>query len=897
MTTSAQPLGPLGFTIVTSRVPDRLTKTLSLGQDGALVKSSAGSIVDGHAQHAFATDLRDLDEQLNALAPNQAVTWGLSSRSDVAIVTRKAHEANPNAIPRDREHFAFAAGPGVMMLDHDEAGPSGETLARDSLWSALIAACPALSEAPMLIRPSSGCSVLGAQRQVLSPPKWRVYIPVTNAVDIPAAGKRLLALLHRLGQVWVRPSTAGSILVRTVIDGSVWTPEHLDFAANPELRDGLTREHSTGQVYGISSGLFDLARIQPSVEDERAAKDARRRAIDKAAPALAVARENYLTREVPALARRLGCGLEDARARLAKPVGRNELPSGFPLRMNDGRMVCVGDLLSDRDRFHKSQMADPLEPDYEDDSRIAIAFLSGQEQPTIFSHAHGGTTYLLDPARLAFGVVAPPLPPGASHTPIPRASCASNATPLPLVTSPGRMVLHADAPLATARSLIETKYAQAGLPCLRFWQSAFYSWQGAAWREMSNDDLRAEIYAFIEACVIEFKPNQTKVSNIFDALKAAAILPSTTRVPSWTNGATGQNPTELVACANGILHLPTQRLDPPSPAYFNLNAVPVRFDPTAPKPKEWLRFLGQVWPDDQEAISTLQEIFGYMLTPDTSQQKLFLLVGPKRSGKGTIGRVVTELLGPDNVAGPTLGSLAKQFGLQGLVGKLAAVVSDARLSGRTDQKDVAENLLRISGEDPIDVDRKFLSPMTLRLWARFLLMTNELPRIADASGAMASRFVIVTMRQSFFGREDPGLTKRLLAELPGIFLWAIEGWQRLNARGHFVEPASSAEAARELADLGSPVGAFLREACTVAPGQEVEVDRLFETWRGWCREQGIEHHGTKATFGRDLGAAVPELQRGQRRGGDDRSRVYRGVGLRIGTPWHAFQGIAGNFGK
>jgi phage/plasmid-associated DNA primase len=37
---------------------------------------------------------------------------------------------------------------------------------------------------------------------------------------------------------------------------------------------------------------------------------------------------------------------------------------------------------------------------------------------------------------------------------------------------------------------------------------------------------------------------------------------------------------------------------------------------------------------------------------------------------------------------------------------------------------------------------------------------------------------------------------KLLAELPGILLWAIEGWRRLNGRGHFVVPRSS----RELVD-------------------------------------------------------------------------------------------------
>ena len=45
---------------------------------------------------------------------------------------------------------------------------------------------------------------------------------------------------------------------------------------------------------------------------------------------------------------------------------------------------------------------------------------------------------------------------------------------------------------------------------------------------------------------------------------------------------------------------------------------------------------------------------GYVLTQDTSHQKILTLIGPPRSGKGVIARVITGLIGPMNVAGTTL---------------------------------------------------------------------------------------------------------------------------------------------------------------------------------------------------------------------------------------------------
>jgi putative DNA primase/helicase len=62
---------------------------------------------------------------------------------------------------------------------------------------------------------------------------------------------------------------------------------------------------------------------------------------------------------------------------------------------------------------------------------------------------------------------------------------------------------------------------------------------------------------------------------------------------------------------------------------------------------------------------------------------MLLLIGPKRSGKGTIARMLAALVGRGHVVGPTLASLGTNFGLSPLLGRPLAVVSDARLSGNS----------------------------------------------------------------------------------------------------------------------------------------------------------------------------------------------------------------------
>jgi putative DNA primase/helicase len=446
-----------------------------------------------------------------------------------------------------------------------------------------------------------------------------------------------------------------------------------------------------------------------------------------------------------------------------------------------------------------------------------------------------------------------------------------------LQTADGIPMVYTDDPMNSARAMLAHTYGGHGL---RYWRSCFYRWKGAAWLETPTDDVRAACYTDLEAINREFKPNQSKVSNVVDALKAAAHLDSAVEAPCWIKGEAIAPATELLPCANGLLHLTTGHVYPSTPDYFNLNALPLAYDPSAGAPAQWLAFLSTVWPNDPEAINALQEVFGYLLTPDTSQHKIFLIVGPRRSGKGTIARVLTELIGQNNVAGTSFSSLAGRFGLQPLIGKTVAVMSDARLGRTADPGVIAENLLRVSGEDRVDVDRKGIAATTVRLYARFLLLTNELPRLADASGALASRFVTLVMTESFLGKEDPGLTARLLRELPGVLLWAIEGWRRLRARGYFLPPASSAQAAQDLADLGSPISAFIREECTVEPAAEVGVACIYQRWQTWCIRQGITHVGSAQTFGRDLRAAVPGLQDVRPRvAGGGRERAYRGIGV------------------
>jgi len=449
----------------------------------------------------------------------------------------------------------------------------------------------------------------------------------------------------------------------------------------------------------------------------------------------------------------------------------------------------------------------------------------------------------------------------------------------------GLIVPPPTSPLAVARQFIAATYAHVLGPRLVAHRGLFYEWVGTHWSEVASGDVRAQLYGWLEqACYVKdgvpvaFDPTRHKIANVVDALLGAEHVASDVEPPRWRRGTPPWGDDDVVAMQNGLLARATRTLHPHSPWLFNRHVLSFAFDPNAAAPRRWLRFLREVWGDDDESISTLQEVMGYVLVGGTELQKLFGLIGPKRSGKGTILRVLTALLGAENVVGPTLSALATQFGLASLIGRPLAAISDARLGKQRDAFIAVERLLAISGEDVITIPRKYKDDWTGRLPTRFVMLSNELPAFEDASATIASRFVILMFRRSFYGRENPKLTEELLHEAPGIFLWALAGLDRLVERGAFVQPEASASAIRHLEDLASPVSAFVRDHCVIDADATVSKDAVWAAWKEWAEDAGIKK-STKDVLVRDLRAVDPSIT--STRPTIDGKRVYMLSGLRL----------------
>lgn len=451
----------------------------------------------------------------------------------------------------------------------------------------------------------------------------------------------------------------------------------------------------------------------------------------------------------------------------------------------------------------------------------------------------------------------------------------------------GRIVLSEKRTLPTAEAFVREFYGHHDGPGIYCVGDSLYAWRDNRYVVLERGAVSKHLHKWLHRALryvsprrgqpelVPFNANPTTVNQALSTIESFTHLPLATPTPSWLADSIDPAPAhELLPCLTCNVHIPNGRVLAATPALFTYNALDFDYDAHAAVPVRWMQFLDELFGSDIESIALLQEWFGYALIADTSQQKMLIVIGPRRSGKGTVARVLTRLVGSANVVAPTVAGLGGPFGLQSLLGKTLAIVSDARFTGEHIGV-VVERLLCISGEDLITVDRKFKESISLKLPTRFIFLSNELPRFNDASTALAGRFVVLRLTRSFFGKENLTLTDELLAELPGILLWAIDGWRRVRAQGRFTEPPSTRDAIEELADLSSPVHAFVREHCVVGAGHRVAVSDIYRAWRRWCTAADMAP-GTTQIFGRDLAAAVPGIHR---RRGTNQVPFYDGIRL------------------
>lgn len=355
-----------------------------------------------------------------------------------------------------------------------------------------------------------------------------------------------------------------------------------------------------------------------------------------------------------------------------------------------------------------------------------------------------------------------------------------------------------------------------------------------------------------------------KTTNLNAAYKRLCEHPGLYRrdVP-WANG-------DLIVCQNGVLTLGTGKFEQHSPKFYAKRKIGAAYDPAADCPKfaSLLKtmFLDRAATDAVAFTRIIQEWAGAALAIghlNREERKALILVGPSRTGKTELSRVLRLLVG-EPVATPSVAEISERFGLSSLYEAAAWIRDDAINEG--DDLDPQRFKTIVTGE-PIDIERKHRPAVSgVELALPVLLTTNSLPKARDRSDAIFNRSLVlemtsvVTEEEAHAARAATGAPRGSTIgqyiwgeESAGILNWALDGLATLLQRGSYDVPEVVRNAIQRFKDDNNPVGEWARAAVVKMPHGRVSRHDLMCAYHGWQREQDGDEaraFGARAFFPR-----------------------------------------------
>ena len=358
-------------------------------------------------------------------------------------------------------------------------------------------------------------------------------------------------------------------------------------------------------------------------------------------------------------------------------------------------------------------------------------------------------------------------------------------------------------------------------------------------RVTDEDKLRREVYELLKPYFSNALGK--RVNNLLEALRLEAYAPD---LPIQR---------DRIHVANGTLFLDGTFS---GEREFCRNRLPVAYNPDAPVPETWLKFLGELlYPED---IPTLQEFMGYCFLPTTKGQKMLMLIGRGGEGKSRIGLVLRALLGTNMATGSIAKIESSRFARADLEHELVMLDDDMKLEALPQTNHIKAI---VTAELPMDLERKGQQSYQGDLYVRFLGFGNgSLKALYDRSEGFFRRQIILTTKPKAANRiDDPFIAEKMCVEAEGIFLWCLEGLHRLIANNYrFTLSERAHENMAEAVSDGNNAVDFMKSEGYIRLKADAEASSrdVYAVYKLWCEDNVL--HPLSA---RSLSAYLNENQR------------------------------------
>ena len=412
-------------------------------------------------------------------------------------------------------------------------------------------------------------------------------------------------------------------------------------------------------------------------------------------------------------------------------------------------------------------------------------------------------------------------------------------------------------PMKVADALLRGVFSTpAGRRGLWLFRGDLYQWYGERWERRDEEwledlcwkELEDSYYQEIGADGIprvrRFGPNKQKIDNVVRGLTAKVRVPHS-KIPFWIGGGERPNPGSVISFEDKLVDAKSGEIFDRTEEWFDPVTLPVNYEEDAECPR-WMECLDEWGNGDAQWGHLLQRWMGYCLISHRRHAKWLLMYGKVRAGKGTICKILEEMVGGSSYMNSSLDDLAGDFGLDGMETSKVLCISEVSDLDTREGERATRVLKNIVGQDPITVNVKYKRQMrNIIVNAAPIVQSNEIPRLPNKGRGLSSKMLVLPFDVSFEGREDVYLIDKLRKELAGIAAWAVRGAMELenekDVTKRFPVPERAADAVQMYHLQNNPFDHFLAERFVQNKKGFVATELLWEHWRSWVKSNEVRN--------------------------------------------------------
>ena len=232
---------------------------------------------------------------------------------------------------------------------------------------------------------------------------------------------------------------------------------------------------------------------------------------------------------------------------------------------------------------------------------------------------------------------------------------------------------------------------------------------------------------------------------------------------------------------------------------------------------------------------SIKEVIQAACLPLAPRNKMVLFINPAgNNGKGTVCRLVRNLLGEDSVISIPIADFSKQFALADLPKAVAVIVDENNVS-RFSQG--LGNLKAVITGDTVSIEQKYEKTYDYSFHGLILQCVNDFPKVDDKSGSFRRRLHIIPFENCFTGKEKRYIKDRLIYREDVLEYILKILLVDMQFREEFTETAATKKALELYTKTTNSVVAFLQEILPVCKWDLLPAtDFLYEAYKEWYRK-------------------------------------------------------------